>query len=34
VALDDPRLDAVRRALPASSVDRIGVYAQPITASG
>ncbi len=34
VALDDPRLDAVRRALPASSVDQIGVYARPVAAGG
>jgi len=30
VVLDDPRLDKVRRALPASSVWQIGVYATPI----
>jgi chorismate mutase-like protein len=33
VALDDPRLDAVRRALPASSVGRVGLYARPIDAT-
>ena len=30
VALDDPRLDSVRRALPASSVSQIGAYATPL----
>lgn len=33
VAPDDPRLDIVRRALPATSVGRVGEYAQPIVAS-
>ncbi len=34
VALDDPRLDSVRMALPASSVWRLGVYAAPIGITG
>ena len=34
VSLDDPRLDKVRRALPASSVWQIGVYAAPIELGG
>lgn len=34
VALDDARVDAVRRVLPASSVWQVGVYAAPITAAG
>ena len=31
VMLDDPRLDAVRRGLPASSVWQIGAYATPLS---
>lgn len=34
VALDDARLDSVRRVLPASSVGQIGVYAVPIGPRG